>query len=111
MVQYDQTVDGVPRMFSSDPKAAWSICRAKTCLALADNKLYKCAVLASMIEGVAENALQKENWSSALTYSPLTLESAPQEIVEHLNRRHIPECTICPGEYQCVSPRQLFKGV
>ncbi|MCL2348817.1 MAG: radical SAM protein [Planctomycetaceae bacterium] len=108
-IQYAQTSDGTPVMFSSDPKAAWGICTSKTCISLADNKLYKCSVLASIIEGVAENSLPLENWNSALTYKPLTLQASSQEIVEHLNCRQVPACAICPARKIQVKPQQTAR--
>jgi len=109
MVQYNQTPEGTPMMFSSDPAAAWGVCLSKTCISLANNKLYKCAVLASILEGISENALSRENWSRALPYKPLTLEAGSQEIVEHLNCRQVPACSICPGKKIWIKPAQLAK--
>lgn len=109
IIQYDTTSDGTPKMFSSNPKKAWDTCLAKTCIALANNKLYKCAILASIIEGVCENTFSKENWNSALTYKPLTLDASSQEIMEHLMRREVPACSICPAEKLYIEPKQLIK--
>jgi organic radical activating enzyme len=106
-VQYNQTTEGIPTMFSSDPKTAWDICTGKTCIALAHNKLYKCAVLASIIEGVSETTFSPAHWSSALTYKPLTLEADSQEIAEHLSRRQVPACSICPAQKILVKPQQI----
>lgn len=107
MVQYDKTPDGTPTMFSSPPKAAWEVCLSKTCISLVNNKLYKCAVLASIHEGVSENALPAENWSHAFTYKPLTLDASGEEIVEHLSRRQVPACAICPNKKILVEPQQI----
>jgi len=71
--------------------------------------LYKCAVLASIIEGVSEGAFSQENWSSALSYKPLTLEASSQEIVEHLSCRQVPACSICPDKKIWTSPKQIVK--
>lgn len=109
IVQYNTNPEGVACMFSSRPKRAWETCLSKTCVALANNKLYKCAVLSSMIEGVAENALSRKNWSAAFTYKPLTLEAAPREIMEHLLRREVPACTICPDRKIYIEPKQIVK--
>jgi hypothetical protein len=109
MIQHDKTPEGIPRMFSSDPVAAWDTCISKTCVSLANNKLYKCAVLASIIEGVSEHSFSQEHWSSAFSYKPLTLEASGQEIVDHLSRRQVPACTICPGEKIWISPKQIIK--
>ena len=107
IVQYDKTPDGVPRMFSSNPRKAWDMCLSKTCISLANNKLYKCAVLASIIEGVSENSLKKENWTNALSYQPLTLDASREEIVEHLMQREIRACTICPDKKIWLEPSQI----
>ena len=107
LIQYDKTPDGTPMMFSSNPLTAWEVCASKTCIALANNKLYKCAVLASIIEGLAENAFSHENWRSALSYEPLTLEASSQEIVEHLSHRQVSACSICPDQKIWISPLQI----
>jgi len=109
MTQYDKTPDGTPTMFSNAPLEAWETCLSKTCISLANNNLYKCAVLASIIGGVAEGAFSQENWSSALSYKPLTLEASSQAIVEHLSCRQVPACSICPDKKIWTSPKQIVK--
>lgn len=107
IVQYNTSPDGTPRMFSSNPKKAWETCLSKTCIALANNKLYKCAVLASIIEGVLENTFSRENWRTAFAYKPLTLDATSQEIIDHLTCREVPACAICPDKKIYVEPRQI----
>jgi len=109
MTLYDKTSDGTPTMFSSAPQAAWDACLSKMCPLLANNKLYKCSILGSVIEGISEGALSQEHWSSALSYKPLTLEASSQEIVEHLSCRQVPACSICPDKKRWISPKQIVK--
>ena len=53
---------GIPRSFQSPSSDAWTNCPSKRCLSLANNHLYKCAVLASVIGGVNEGALSSSLW-------------------------------------------------
>ena len=108
-VQYNKTPDGTPVEFSGNPKTAWEICISKTCIALANNQLYKCSILAGILEGVSENALSREHWSSAFSYQPLTLDASHREIVDHLKCRQITACTICPDKKIMITPIQMLK--
>jgi len=76
-------------------------------LTLLGDKLYKCSFLAHVYHATEKGVLDAEVWKAGLAYKPLTLGSTPGEIVEHLRRRAVPECTVCPDKPMMVPTRQL----
>ena len=103
--QYDEKGSIVP--YKSDPKEAWNNCGFRAGTALVGDKLFKCCPLAMDHVAIQKNVLNADTWKTALTYQPLTLQSTPEEIVEHLRRKAIPECTICAEKCVVVPARQL----
>jgi Predicted Fe-S oxidoreductases len=93
--------DGEPFPYQSDPDKAWKNCIPKECVALWDNQLYKCSLLANAQQAHSEGVIG-DAWVSVLTYKPLTLESTSEEIVRHLSGQGVKECCICPEEYELV---------
>lgn len=94
--------------FNSNPKKAFfnpgNFCY---CPSIRGDELYKCGYLCSVSRLVSGGALNADNWKAALSYVPLTLRSSSAEILEHLRRSGIPECTVCPGSNHIVPARQL----
>jgi len=103
--QYGTMGDYIP--YDSNPKTAWNNCKFRHCTIIIGDKLYKCTHLLHIHDGSQNGILSADTWKAALTYLPLTLQSTPEEIVEHLRRRAVPECTICPDKPVVVPARQL----
>ena len=102
-------IDGKPTAFKNDPVIAREHCIAPyECYTLSKGKLYFCSILASVIDGIEEGALNVSDWSEVLSYRPLTLEDSAETIVAHLEPRPIPECTICPDNADFVENTQLI---
>jgi len=99
--------DNVPIPYKSPPRKAWSVCLSKHHPSLANNQLYKCAVLQSMSEGVREGALKKSAWEDALSYKPLSREDSATTIVEHLLTCEVNACSICADKLYVVSSEQM----
>jgi organic radical activating enzyme len=97
-VHHELDENYIPSSFQSIPKDAWSICMAKNCPSLANNRLYKCAVLAGIIESVGENALSASHWKDALTYNALSSEADANTIMEHFHSGFVKECSVCPDK-------------
>ena len=94
--------------FQSSPHSAWSVCMAKCCPTLANNQLYKCSSLASIIESTKEGALQPTVWKDALTYNALTPDADANSILEHFCRDAIKECSVCPDKYILTEAKQML---
>ena len=108
LVQYQQTnKDAVPGPFKSCSRKAWASCYTKRCPSLADNRLYKCTVLASRIAAVNEGAISPTLWKDALTYTPLPPDADAALILKHLRSKEIMECCICPEKQIVTKSRQL----
>jgi len=88
-----------PLPYQSNPIAAWQNCIPKECVALWNNNLYKCSVLANMQQARQEEIIGDE-WKAMLSYKPLTPESTASEIIAHLSEKSVPECCICPEKYE-----------
>jgi len=99
--------DNVPSPFQSVSQNAWSVCMAKNCPSLANNRLYKCAVLAGIIESVKENAFSALHWKDALTYSPLSPDDDASTILEHFHSGFVKECSVCPKELLLTEAIQI----
>jgi len=93
--------------YKSDPKKAWNKCLFRGCTAILGDKLFRCAALFHVYNSVRKGGLCAKDWEAALTYPPLTLQSEPNEIVKHLRKREIPECTICFEKVTFVPVRQV----
>jgi len=106
-VPYRWNEKNAPIPFQSNPKLAWSVCYAKNCKSLMNNKFYKCSILANIAKSVEEGVLAPNLWQAALTYKPLTLDSTAEEIAAHFNTREIPECRNCPDQLILVRNEQL----
>ena len=105
LYQYDEQGKFVP--YKCNSQRAWNNCKFRACMTLLGDQLYKCYRLAHVYHAVQKGVLDAEVWRAALTYKPLTLESTPEEIVEHLRKREIPECTVCFEKPVMVPARQL----
>ena len=105
LYQYDDTGRMIP--YESDPKKAWNCCIYRQTMILWGDKMYKCTPLLHADYSTQKGVLDAGLWKTALTYKPLTLESTPEEIVNHLRGREIPECTICFEKPTVVPSRQL----
>ena len=105
--QHRYNAEGIPIPFQNHPQNAWEICVSKNCPLLINNRLYKCSVLASIVEGVKEKALSAEIWKPALSYVPLSPDASPQVILKHLTQKTVKECRICPAELVLIEPRQI----
>ena len=99
--------DHVPIPFQSNPRLAWSVCTAKNCKSLMNNKFYKCSILANIAKSVEEGVLSPNLWQAALSYKPLTLDSTVEEIAAHFDTREIPECSNCPEQLTFFENKQL----
>jgi len=106
-VQYQLSAEEVLVPFQSCSRDAWSICIGRMCIALANNRLYKCAILASVIEGVREGSLSPSLWNEALTYNPLKPNADAAAILEHLRSKEIKECCICSDKIVITEARQM----
>jgi len=105
LYRYDEKGGFVP--YKGNPKKAWNNCKFRACTTLFGDRLYKCSLLAHVYHTTQKGVLDSELWQAALTYKPLTLDSTPEEIVEHLRQRVVPECTICPDKPIIVPARQM----
>ena len=103
--EYDGKGEIVP--YQSDPNKAWNHCAFRACVDISGDQLYRCGYLLFVAHAVREGVLDGDHWKAALTYSPLTLQSTSDEILRHLCRRVIPECTVCPDKRNVVPSRQL----
>ncbi|GHT28984.1 hypothetical protein FACS18942_09820 [Planctomycetales bacterium] len=99
--------NNTPSPFQCVPLDAWSVCIAKNCPSLASNRLYKCAVLAGIIESVAENAFSATRWKDALTYKPLSPDTDANTILEHFHSYFVKECSVCPNEFMLTEATQI----
>ena len=94
-----------PLPYQSNPVVAWKNCFPKVqCVALWDNKVYKCSVLANAQQAYQEKVIGDE-WKAMLSYKPLTPENTVNEIFAHLNAKSVPECSICPEKYETASDK------
>ena len=107
LAEYQLNKDGIPIPFQCSPHKAHKICVQKRCIVLMNNKLYKCAQLYSIIEGVNEGALSSKHWKNALTYNPLSPDADAAEISKHFRSAAIKECSICPSKRIFIEPRQM----
>jgi hypothetical protein len=105
LYQYDDK--GTPVPYTSNPKKAWHNCALRTCVFMSSEKLFTCCSLFYAHDGIQKSILSAEVWKAALTYQPLTLQSTPEAIVEHLRRKVIPACTVCAEKYLMVPSRQM----
>ena len=105
MYQYGESGNLLP--YKSNPKQAWNNCLFRGCTTILGNKLFRCAALVHVHNAVQKGGLDAEDWKTALTYQPLTLQSTPEEIVKHLRRREIPECSACFENVSFVPVQQV----
>lgn len=105
--QYDE--NGIPLPFQSDPHDAWSRCIVKHNHTLANNKLYKCSILASIIEGIEEGAISPVFWNDVRTYCALTPDADATSILEHLDA-NTNGCSVCPDKITVIEAKQMEKG-
>jgi hypothetical protein len=99
--------NNAPSPFQSVPQDAWSICIAKNCPSLTNNRLYKCAVLAGIIEGVEKNAFSASQWKDALTYSALSSDADASTILKHFHSGFVKECSVCPNKLMVTEAIQI----
>jgi hypothetical protein len=108
IAMHDYDGEGTIIPYRSDPKKAWDHCVFRHCVVVDADQLYRCGYLRSVTRALREGVLDADIWKAALTYSPLTLASTPEEIVEHLRCRvAMPACSICPSKRHIVPARQL----
>ena len=106
-VMHQQNEEGLPVSFQSSPHNAFTTCVPKQCPALANNRLYKCTVLASVIEGTRDGSFPSTHWKDALTYNPLTPDADASTILEHFRTFSVAECCICPEKIVYTEATQL----
>jgi hypothetical protein len=106
-VQHQWSEEGLPAPFQSRSCDAWSVCVPKQCPALANNRLYRCSVLASIIEGVNEGSLSPTLWKDALTYAPLPPEADADTILKHFCSEDEKACSVCPDKIMFTEASQL----
>jgi hypothetical protein len=107
MKVYQCDSEGVCTPFKSNPKKAWDVCVFRGCTCIVGDKLYQCTRFHLIYDAVQKGILDAETWKAALTYQPLTLQSTAEDIVEHLRRKNMPECTVCAEKYDIVPARQM----
>jgi hypothetical protein len=95
--QLYHTENGQPIPLQCNPVEAYKICYRKRCIAINDNKLFKCSYLANINAAYNEGVLTDE-WKEAANTKALTPEATPVEIVSFLKNGAIPECAICPDK-------------
>jgi hypothetical protein len=89
--------NGQPIPLQCDPVEAYKICSMKNCIAINDNKLFKCSYLANINAAYNEGVLP-DDWKEAANAKTLTPDATPAEIVAFLKNGAIPECAICPDK-------------
>jgi hypothetical protein len=99
--------NNTPSPFKSVSRDAWSVCIAKNCPSLASNRLYKCAVLAGIIEGVEKKDFSASRWKDALTYNALSPDADANTILEHFHSGFAKECSVCPNEIMLTEAMQI----
>ncbi|MDR2643277.1 MAG: radical SAM protein [Planctomycetaceae bacterium] len=87
--------NGQPIPLQCNPTEAYKICNRKDCIAINDNKLFKCSYLANINAAYNEGILP-DNWKKAAQTKTLTPNATATEIVNFLRNGAIPECAICP---------------
>lgn len=93
-----------PKPFASgDPDASYANgCCSPFCSFLRDNKLYKCAALATVKTLLTHyDNLDDPAWEKYLNYQPLDLVNCtPEEVAEFSNTKYrsIEQCDMCPSQ-------------
>jgi hypothetical protein len=113
--RYENIENGVNRKgkngklvpYMNNPRKALDHCRFSDCSTIHGNQLCRCAYLLHVRLMTQEGVLDGDLWKAALAYSPITLQSTPKEILEHLRCRVRPECTICPEKNDMVPAQQV----
>ena len=103
--QWNEHCDPIP--FQSPPYDAWLACYSKYCPSLANNLLYKCPALASIIEGVNEGSLSPQHWKDVLTHGALSSDADADTILKYFRTREVRECYVCPSKVIITEPRQI----
>ena len=98
-----RTIDGLPKLYNSDPEKAHKICNMKTCHHFIRGKLYKCGIAALVPEFDQQFpiALDDEERKLMHSYQPLTLEHTAEEKEQFIKNLSNPidQCRFCPEEY------------
>ncbi|MDR0520570.1 MAG: radical SAM protein [Planctomycetaceae bacterium] len=97
---------GEPIPANSNPATAWKNCSGHHCIAVIEDKLYRCNRLAYMIHALQAGEIGLE-WSRVLSHKPVTPDNSPEEIRNYLRMRGMPECSVCPERPVQVPARQL----
>ena len=106
-IQHLWDENNVPIPYKSLSIDAWSVCQSKYHPSLANNQLYKCAILQSMIEGVKEGSLHSSIWEDTRSYKPLSIDDNAATIMNHLLACEVEACSICPDQIYITKSKQL----
>ena len=98
---------GKPVPFQSDPRKAWENCWAKRCPSLLNNKMYKCCLLASMVDAVEGGTLSSTAWKKALKHQPLSPDADEEMMREFFQTEEVDACSLCPDRIEIIEHRQL----
>lgn len=102
--------NGKPFPFSSDPKESYSICMQKNCTQLYSKKLWKCPAIAyfKLMEKKMNISNLKE-WQLFRDYSACDPGCTEDELKKFLEKKEIPQCSLCPAEKEkFVHPDPTF---
>lgn len=107
--QYDDSASENRKFIphKSDAGRALKHCKSCDCTTIYGDKLYRCACVLFARLMTQEGVLNSDLWKDALIYTSPTLQSTPEEILEHLRCRVRPECTVCPDRTNIIPARQL----
>lgn len=81
-----------------DPAASWRRCKARHCLTLRDNALWKCPPIAHLRRVADKFGLWGEAaWELPLAYRPLTIDATDDELRAFVARGPEEVCGMCPA--------------
>jgi hypothetical protein len=84
-----------------DPIASWSACRARYCVTLRDNCLWKCPPLAHLPRVAEKFGLERNPaWDVPLAYQPMRIDASEDELDAFLARGPEPACSMCPSRLE-----------
>jgi hypothetical protein len=97
-----------PLPHGGNPEVAFGKCCAKTCSSIYRNQFWRCANMMASYLAAKEGAISADKWLPVVgTHQPMTLDNTPEEILAYLTAGAMPECAMCPDEYELVPARQL----
>jgi organic radical activating enzyme len=104
---YQLDEQGNPIPYHSNPMSAYRICDPKNCIPINDNRLFRCAIIASAHAAYNEGALLTDQWSIVSAPTSLSIDASPKEILAFITNGPVPECSICPESLNCIDSKQL----